>query len=97
MSTVDNSTRPAIARKALDALTIVEAADLTGLPLPYNVTFSEHRLELLVDTLDEFNTWVERLSTDASVTFAGPKSDRVYSANGELVGIPVRVSCVVTR
>lgn len=84
-----------ITEKACEAWMVLEAGDLRGLPAPFVVRVTEHRVtELGFKTVDQFNTWAEAL--DADVTSADVGGLIQQTAEGSLHDFPVSVFVCVT-
>lgn len=87
-------TTSSITLKARDAYFACEAADLRGLPAPFVVKAYEHRIELGVRTVDEFNTWAEALDADVQTSDRGGLDLR--TVEGTLLDVPVLVFVCAT-
>lgn len=83
-----------ITEKAREAWYILEAADLRGLPTPFVVKAYEHRVELGVRTVDEFNTWAEALAADVKTSDVGGLTQQ--TVEGTLLDLPVTVFVTAT-
>lgn len=84
-----------ITTKACEAWFLLEAADLRGLPAPYDVAVTDHSVTKLgLRTVDELNTWAEAIGSE--VTSRAVEDRTHWHAEGELHEMSV-VLFVVTR
>jgi hypothetical protein len=80
----------AITAKSRDAWFILEAADLRGLPAPFVVRVTEHRVtELGLKSSAAFDTWATALNADPTTYDTGGMVQR--TATGVLHDMPVSV------
>lgn len=79
--------------RALDAITVVEAAKMLGLPIPYDVSIRLHGLSALVHTYDELVTWAAHMSVELERhDIALPDGRYHFHATGTVAGAEVTVA-----
>lgn len=83
----------AISRNAVDALAVVEAARMFGLPVPLAMHFNAHSVNATVHTYAEVVTWAERLDVPVA-KHVTDKGDAHYTATGTVAGAKVTVSAI---
>jgi hypothetical protein len=84
---------PTILKNARGMWLILEAADLRGLPMPYDADATDHSgIRLALHAVDELNTWAEAM--DAEPTSAPFGLTTHWRAAGELHEVPLTVYVV---
>lgn len=92
MTILTASSTPTMSIQALDAITVIEAATMFGLPVPFAMHFNTRSVDGTLRSYDEIATWAEHLDADV---IKRPFDDQAhYTVTGTLAGAKVTVGAI---